>query len=152
MALKSNYKDDVFSGDRVYTISGTGANQTIEETTVFTQEGDVFGANDMNLFAKAVNDSQTSCVISVPNSWSASAPYSQTISLSGYVFNEDAEQKLKAYTDNTLASATVKANLKYAGMITDAVCDTTNNTITLYCGVKKPSAVFSIELFGVRAS
>lgn len=57
MALKTDYKADVFEGNRKYQIS-TGGNgiSEIVDVTDYAQEGDKFGADDVNAITQAIND------------------------------------------------------------------------------------------------
>lgn len=57
MALKTDFKNDIFEGNRKYKISTDASGQSeIVEVTDFTQEGDTFGADEINTTNKAVND------------------------------------------------------------------------------------------------
>ncbi|WP_432627260.1 hypothetical protein [Brotaphodocola sp.] len=57
MALKTDYKDAAWSGDRLYKITDAGSGKsTIEDVTSYTVSGDSFGAKDINATNKAVND------------------------------------------------------------------------------------------------
>lgn len=56
MALKTNYKDDVFTGNRKYKqTSNSDGSISLEDTTAYTQEGDIFAAKDINDTNTAVN-------------------------------------------------------------------------------------------------
>ena len=61
MALKTNYKDDVFTGNRKYKqTSNSDGSISLEDTTEYTQEGDIFAAKDINDTNTAVNANATS--------------------------------------------------------------------------------------------
>lgn len=61
MALKTNYKDDVFTGNRKYKqTSNSDGSISLEDTTEYTQEGDIFAAKDINDTNTAVNANETS--------------------------------------------------------------------------------------------
>ena len=55
--LKTDYKDDVFEGDRQYSLT-QNANNTISlrDVTTYTREGDQFGAGDINATNEALNN------------------------------------------------------------------------------------------------
>ena len=55
--LKTDYKDDVFEGDRQYSLT-QNANNTVSlrDVTTYTREGDQFGANDINATNEALNN------------------------------------------------------------------------------------------------
>lgn len=56
MALKTNYKDDVFEGNRKYTLTqGGDGKYEIIDGTHYTVQGDLFGANDINATNSAIN-------------------------------------------------------------------------------------------------
>lgn len=47
--LKTDYKDDVFTGNRKYNvIENSDGTKSLEDVTVYTQEGDTFSASDIN--------------------------------------------------------------------------------------------------------
>lgn len=49
MALKTNYKDALWDGDRLYQVTDAGSGKSaIKDVTVYTQIGDSFGAKDIN--------------------------------------------------------------------------------------------------------
>ena len=55
--LKTDYKDDVFEGDRQYSLT-QNANNTVSlrDVTTYTREGDQFGADDINATNEALNN------------------------------------------------------------------------------------------------
>lgn len=56
MAVKMNYKDDIFSGQRKYTrINNSDGTISLDDATVYQQVGDNFGAGDMNNLSAAIN-------------------------------------------------------------------------------------------------
>ena len=56
MALKTDFKDDIFEGNRKYKLSQDGAGNTeIQDVTVYSQEGDLFTAEHINATNEAVN-------------------------------------------------------------------------------------------------
>ncbi len=59
MALKTDYKDDVLSGERKYVIVDNGdGTVSFRDVTQYTQVGDSFGALDINNTNEAVNSIQ----------------------------------------------------------------------------------------------
>lgn len=77
--------------------------------------------------------------------WSASAPYSQTISVSGITSSDTPVIGLSLPTNTT--SANEKLIKKAYGCLSSAV--TNNGSITLYCAGKKPVTNFTIFIKGV---
>ena len=56
MALKTDFKDDIFEGNRKYKLSQDGTGNTeIQDVTVYSQEGDPFTAEHINATNEAVN-------------------------------------------------------------------------------------------------
>jgi len=56
MALKTDYKDAVYTGDRKYTqTNNTDGTISLVDATAYSTEGDPFGANDINATNSAVN-------------------------------------------------------------------------------------------------
>lgn len=56
MALKTDFKDDIFEGNRKYKLSQDDEGNTeIQDVTVYSQEGDLFTAEHINATNKAVN-------------------------------------------------------------------------------------------------
>jgi hypothetical protein len=65
--LKTNYKDDVFAGNRKYRIVDNGdGTVSFEDQTEYTQTGDSFGATDVNGITTQVN-ANTSAVAQKAN-------------------------------------------------------------------------------------
>lgn len=55
--LKENYKNDVYVGNRRYTmITNDDGTISLVDVTTYTEEGDDFGASDINATNKAIND------------------------------------------------------------------------------------------------
>lgn len=77
--------------------------------------------------------------------WSASAPYTQTISVSGITTSDTPIIGLSLPTNTTAAND--KAIKKAYGCLSSAV--TNNGSITLYCASKKPVTNFTIFIKGI---
>lgn len=147
--LKTDYKDDEFTGDRKYKItSNEDGTSGINDVTTYLKEGDTFGAEDINTTNKAVNALYRGVIVQLPASgWSLSAPYSQTVSVAG-LKSTDAVTMGKAATKDTGAS-TAKTWDKMMAMITAA--EAKDGEATFYCVSKKPTSDFSVKLRGVSA-
>jgi len=64
MALKENYKDDILdvsvNTKRKYRMTeNSDGTVSLDDETVYTQEGDSFGASDMNAMAHAINNTSS---------------------------------------------------------------------------------------------
>ena len=78
--------------------------------------------------------------------WSTSAPYTQTVTVSG-VTAEDSPV-IALYISGSPGAAAVKAMRKAFGYLDRAV--TGNGSITFYCYEKKPAADFSVSVRGSK--
>ena len=68
-ALKTNYKDDVFSGRRKYTqIDNGDGTVSFDDVTSYSQVGDVFSAADANAITTAINGITTTSALIVSSS------------------------------------------------------------------------------------
>lgn len=84
--LKTDYKDAMYDGARKYRITAnTDGTSVIADETVYTQEGDAFGAKDINATNMAVNQlNHTTPVTLAAADWIGSAPpYTQTVTVQG---------------------------------------------------------------------
>lgn len=147
MSLKTNYKDDVFEGNRKYTLTqGGDGKYEIVDSTRYTVQGDAFGANDINATNSAVNALKGLRQVLVDVSkWSNMAPYTQEISVSGITSADSPGVGL--YLSGQESADAVKAMNKAFGMV-DFV-ETLNGKIRVKCFNKKPTVSFWIGLKGV---
>ena len=147
MALKTNYKDDVFEGNRKYTLTqGGDGKYEIVDSTHYTVQGDLFGANDINATNSAVNALQGLRQVLVDVSkWSNTAPYTQEISVPGITSADSPTVGL--YLSGTESADAVKAMNKAFALV-DFV-ETLNGKIRIKCFSKKPAVSFWIGLKGV---
>ena len=60
MSLKTDYKDDVFTGNRKYTqTENSDGTVSFEDSTEYSQQGDNFAAEDLNAITTAINTNTT---------------------------------------------------------------------------------------------
>ena len=147
MSLKTNYKDAVFPGARKYReVSNDDGTKSFTDATTYTQEGDRFGAKDINETNEEINALEAVRTATLPASgWSSSVPYTQTVSVTG-VKNTD-KPIIGIYFKGTESAVTVKAMNKAYGFV-DRI-ETQDGSIKAYCYNKKPTVDFSIQLKGV---
>lgn len=147
MALKTNYKDDVFEGNRKYTLTqGGDGKYEIVDSTHYTVQGDLFGANDINATNSAINALQGLRQVLVDVSkWSNTVPYMQEIDVQG-ITSADAPT-VGLYLLGNESADVVKAMNKAFAMV-DFV-ETLNGKIRIKCFSKKPAVSFWIGLKGV---
>ena len=164
MSLKTNYKNDMFSGKRKYQVTeNSDGTISLDDVTEYVQNGDVFSADDINKTNTAVNNldgnlqvfsSETNQAISEIKSvktifiqsgeWSSSVPYIQTVSVKGITANDTPIGDL--YLGDNPNAETVKSRKK-AWSCVDRFT-TGDNSITLYCYEEKPSTSFTMQIKG----
>lgn len=144
--LKENYKNDQFEGSRKYALTeGSDGLYTIEDMTEYEQEGDVFGAEDINNTNKAVNRLNHSISVTFLSSgWSLSAPYTQTITAEGFI---DTDKPISIFADDGTSETDSKNKSKAYGCVT--YFESGNGTVTATCKYKKPTSDFTVEFKGV---
>ena len=103
MALRTNYKNDVFEGNRKYTLTqgGDGKYEIIDGTN-YTVQGDVFGANDINATNSAVNALANSRVVEIKaTDWASTGICNQRINIPGMKSTDSMESlQLRGYGRN----------------------------------------------------
>lgn len=146
MNLKTNYVDDKFEGKRKYQkTDNDDGTISLDDVTDYEQEGDIFGAKDINDVNKAVNDLYQFDTVVVPLSgWSISAPYIQTIPIARMAADKSPVVDLAISGD--LSEESVKKQKKSWGYVDRIVSN--YGSITLYCYVKKPVVDFAITIKG----
>lgn len=145
--LKTNYKDDMFEGARRYRITqNSDGTSGITDATTYTQEGDQYGANDINGTNETVNALMGVKSVTLPTSgWTgSSAPYSQTVDVAG-ILATDTPVLIKMLT-GTETEAAVKAYNKAFGFIFAG--ESGNGTVT-FKAYKKPATDLTVGLKGV---
>lgn len=146
--LKENYSDDVFEGKRKYQITDNpDGTKSIDDVTSYTSEGDLFGANDINATNKAINRSNSKKSITLTSSgWSSSAPYTQTVSVSGMTA-EDLPIPLLDVSSASSESAEKQLRKQFSWL---SYYDTSSGQITFTAKYKKPTVNLTIDLKGVN--
>lgn len=147
MALKTNYKDDVFEGNRRYTlIQGGDGKYEIIDSTNYTVQGDTFGAKDVNAITKTLNALQeVRYVLLDVSKWSNTAPFVQEIDVPG-ILSTDTPIVALHLSGNESSEAVRALNKQFSQV--DFV-ETLNGKIRVKCFNKKPEFSFYIALKGV---
>ena len=149
MALKTNYVDAIWPGIRKYQISDAGGGKsTITDVTEYTQEGDSFGAKDINATNAAINKlNHTTEVTLYANSWSgSSAPYYQ------YVYNSAFTADMEAILVSALpvgASASVQSAYAEAYRIISSGAAQFGSGNAVFYVYEKPTTNCTVGLKGV---
>lgn len=145
MALKTTYKDDIYDGNRKYQqISNADGTISLVDQTNYTQEGDSFKAEDINATNAAVNRLyDVSNVTLTAGGWTTSAPYTQTVTVSGM---KESDRPEISCTDDLTSKANKKSRRKEWGKVDRIV--TANGQITAYCNFEKPTLDLPLEIKG----
>lgn len=135
MALKTDYKDAIFQDARKYkeTVNGDGS-KSFSDVTTYTVKGDRFGAKDINATNTAVNALSSIRVTFPASGWSSSAPYTQTVAVSGIKSTDNLgapELELSGNVDTDRGALTALSYVSGGS--------TSNGGITLFCYDAKPT-------------
>lgn len=164
MSLKTNYKNDKFSGKRKYKMTTLPTGEVnLDDTTVYSEAGDIFNADDINTtngavnaagsaidalessLAEAVSDMHALRVVNLPISgWSGAAPFVQSVKVTGIT-------ALSGPVPGMQYPAGIDDNKKTLidksfGMITDI--ETLEGIVKITCRFKKPVADLLLCLKG----
>lgn len=148
MALKTDYKDAMFDGARKYRITqNPDGTSGIADETVYTQQGDRFGANDINETNTAVNRlTHTISVTLTAAGWTGSAaPYSQTVNAEE--ITADDEPVLVSMLAEGADSAAQKSYNKAFAIVAAGTGTTGTGTVTFRV-YKKPTTDITVGLKG----
>lgn len=149
MALKTNYKDAAWSGDRQYQIRALGNGYSaITDQTSYTVQGDAFGAKDINDTNAAINKlNHTTEVTLSASGWAgASAPYYQ------YVYNDLFTADMEAILVSALpvgASASVQSAYAEAYRIISSGAAQFGNGYAVFYVYEKTATNCTVGLKGV---
>lgn len=146
--MKTDWKDAIFTQKKIRLTENDDGTVTPTDETEYTQEGDAFGANELNAIGKEFNQSiHVTQVTLTASGWSgSSAPYTQTVNVS------NAKSSLEPILVSALADGananTQKAYAKAFGIISSgtATVGDGNATFKVY---KKPATDCTVGLMGV---
>ena len=154
--LKTNYKNDLYTGKRIYKLTNidtAAGTVNLDDVTKYQEVGDIYSAADINTTNIAVNEINVAVeklnsgqILHIPASgWSNAAPYSQTILVPGSKVDDSPIVGL--YISDPTAAVTVKNQTKSFGFLDKIVFG--KGTATLYCSNRKPATDFSLMVKGV---
>ena len=152
MILKTNYKDDILASGttvRKYTqITNSDGTVSFVDATEYQQEGDTFGANDINKTNKNVNQiNHITPVTLTATGWVGdTAPYSQTVDVEG-LRADDNPIIVSMLADGASVDAQ-KAYSKAFGIISSGTGTTADGSVTFKV-YKLPTVDIVIGLKGV---
>ena len=147
MALKTNYKDDVFTGNRKYNmITNQDGTVSFTDATSYSQSGDVFAAADANAITQAINKLNTVITVTVSNLiWSNSAPYTATVSAPG--ITAESNPVYDIYISENVPAEDAEEMVESFGFINKLV--TGADQVTFYCYGDRPTIPMQIQLKGI---
>ncbi len=147
--LKTDYKDAVFEGARKYkeTVNPDGT-KSYEDQTSYTQEGDAFGAKELNGITGAINriNHVTEVTLTAAGWIGSTAPYTQTVSVSGAT--ADMELLLVSALQDSASATEQKAYAKAFGIVSCGTATVGNGNVTFKV-YKKPASNCKVGLKGV---
>ena len=173
MSLKTDYKNDIFTGKRKYQITNnTDGTVSLDDVTAYVQEGDILSADDVNAINKAVNELQTGSdsfqeeitgrvddisgtaealtgevlLTLRASGWSDTAPYTQKVAFTGIKETDIPIYGLRL--TGTLSNVTVEAQ-KLAWGYVDRIASG-DGAVTAYCYSKKPVTDIVVSAKGVK--
>lgn len=147
--LKEDYRDAMYDGQRRYRmVQNEDGTHSLIDATSYTQEGDKFGANDVNATNQAVNriNHVTEITLTAAGWMGSTAPYIQTVPVLGAT--ADLEPILVSALEDGADAAVQKAYSKAFGIISSgtAVLGDGEATFKVY---KKPASDCRVGLKGV---
>lgn len=146
--MKTDWKDDVFEGEhRKYNMITNGdGTVSFEDMTTYTQQGDEFGAKQLQEIGEEVNRIQETKSVTLPAAnWTGTkAPFVQTVTVEGITETDKPGQGI-IYPENC-----TRAQQKEINRAADYLYDleTGNGTVTFRATVK-PEINITIGLKGV---
>lgn len=149
MSLKTDYMDAMFDGQRRYRlIPNEDGTYSLPDTTTYTQQGDKFGANDINSTNAAINRlGHVTEVTLTAAGWTGTAvPYTQTVTVTGAT--ADMEAMVVSALSKDATEATQKAYNKAFGIVTSGTASL-GDGIAVFRVYKKPVTNIAIGLKGV---
>lgn len=175
MSLKEDYKNDIYPGMRKYRmVQNADGTISLDDVTQYTQEGDIFSADDMNNTNKAVNNidrdntafrqdiqgkvAQVESTVGTltggraielpAGGWSSTAPYTQTVSYPE--LTESGQPLYGLLLKAPYSDVNVEAQ-KLAWSYVDRAASG-NGNVTFYCYSKKPATSISVIAKGVQVN
>lgn len=151
ITLKTDYEDAVLDVDqnssrKFSQTDNSDGTISLTDVSAYSQEGDPWGSMDANATNGAIVELRSVKTATLSSSgWSSSAPYTQTVNVSG--ITADDSPIVALYITGSPSSSNVKNMAKSYGYIDRAV--TGNGTITFYCYNKKPTVNITVSIKGV---
>ena len=145
--MKADWKDDIFTGDRKYNLTNnTDGTVSLTDATEYTQNGDAFGAKELNEIGEEMNKIQSIKTVTLTSSgWSSTAPYTQTVDIDGITESDLPVPLLDVSGAESLSEE--KTMKKQFGWI--SYYDTADGSITFTAKYRKPTMDLSVGLKGV---
>lgn len=153
MALKTDYKDDVLdvtqNEKRKYRIiNNDDGSVSLEDVTVYLQNGDSFGAKEINEINQKVNETAGNVIIvnnvSVPvDSWQNSSDYTD--------YPQKALIIVENVTENYVPDVTFNVDDANSGMFAP-VAKAENGSVTIYAKEQPSNTITVLSIVCVRGN
>ena len=148
MALTVDYKDAIYSQKKYRLQQNADGTVSFTDATDYTQQGDRFGAKDINSTNQEINRLCREVRIRLSAAaWSPGNPYTQTVDVAG-MRAIDTIIVGKAIDQNTDPN-TARLYDKMFGYLSGG--EAQDGKATFYCAYKRPVADFEVTLRGVSA-
>lgn len=146
--MKTDWKDAIFTQKKIRLTENDDGTVTPTDETEYTQEGDVFGANELNAMGEEFNQSiHVTQVTLSASGWSgSSAPYTQTVNVSNA--KSSLEPILVSALNDGANADTQKAYAKAFGIISSGTATVGDGSATFKV-YKKPATDCTVGLMGV---
>lgn len=144
--MKTDWKDAVYTQKKYTMTNNSDGTVSFTDATSYTQEGDDFGAAELNEIGAEVNKIQGMKAITLTAAgWSSAAPYTQTVSVSGITADD---LPIAVLDVSGAADYSAEKNLKKQfGWI--SYYDTAAGSITFTAMYRKPTVDLAVGLKGV---
>lgn len=146
--MKTDWKDAIFMQKKIRLTENDDGTVTPTDETEYTQEGDAFGANELNAMGEEFNQSiHVTQVTLSASGWSgSSAPYTQTVNVSNA--KASLEPILVSALNDGANADTQKAYAKAFGIISSGTATVGDGSATFKV-YKKPATDCTVGLMGV---
>lgn len=137
--------DDINATNKAVNDTVIGFEEVRQETSQFQQDvTQNFSSLQTNVNNQVSSIKGVKTVTLAASKWSASAPYTQSVSVPGVESSDT--PVIALYISGSPSAATVKAQKKAFGYLDRAT--TAAGSITFYCYEKKPAADFTVSVKG----
>lgn len=151
--LRENYKNDKFAGRRRYDLlHNDDGTVSLDDVTVYAEEGDIFGAADINktnaainIHTKELNEIRGTIIVQLSaTAWGSNKPYRQEVPAVGITANDT--PIVSVSLEGVTSADDIKAQTKAFGCVDRVISN--DGSVAFYCYDKQPSVDFKAVLKG----